>query len=223
MKALYLYKYHNALKDPLPPERKKRFDIGHQVGVHARQLFPGGTLASSKHANAYRADLKITQQLISEGCPVLYEAAFMHNGVIVYCDILIKNGEKWKLAEVKSSNYISETYKEDLALQFYIVSNTGIGLASACLITLKSTVSATDFSLSPLALFEEADLTAYCSHSLERIDKEITKMKWMLSASTAPDVSMGEHCQTPYPCEFIGYCSSANKEIREGLFSSGIN
>lgn len=40
LKALYLYKHHYKLRDPLPEERRQRFEIGHQIGKIAHGLFP---------------------------------------------------------------------------------------------------------------------------------------------------------------------------------------
>jgi len=218
LKALYLYKKHYSLRDPLPPERKIRFDTGHEIGVKAHALYPGGTVASSNKVNAYKVSLENTRQLIAQGCQILYEAAFIHERIIVYCDILIKEGEFWKIAEVKSSNYISETFKEDLALQYYVVAGSGISLSAAVLITLKAKAAETDFSGHLSNIFEETDFTEYCKAKSNRIGNEIQEMKWMLAASTAPSINMGDHCDQPYPCDFKGYCSKKGQQQEEGLF-----
>jgi predicted RecB family nuclease len=218
LKALYLSKKHPSLRDPLPPERKTRFDIGHEIGKRARALFPGGTFASSKKVNAYKESLEITQQLLQQGCPTLYEAAFLHERIIVYCDILIKDDQKWKIAEVKSSNYISETYKEDLALQHFVISGSGIPVSSAVLITLKSKAAETDFSRAPSDIFTETNLTDYCKEEKNHIQEELQKMKWMLTSSTPPTIEMGEHCDQPYPCDFKSFCRSKNEYPAGGLF-----
>ncbi len=223
LKALYLHKKYPSAKDPLPPERKARFEIGHEIGIKARALYPGGTYASSKNVNGYKESVEITRQLMEQGCPTLYEAAFMHERIIVYCDILIKDDQQWKIAEVKSSNYISETYKEDLALQYFVTSGSGIQVSSALLITLKSKAAETDFTNMPSAIFEETDLTAYCKEEINHIQEEILKMKWMLTSSTPPLIEMGEHCDQPYPCDFKNFCRSKNEFPQEGLFRNSID
>lgn len=220
MKALYLYKHHPSQRDPLPAERKARFDAGHQIGIRARSLYPGGTDASPAKSYSYRESLEKTKQLIRTGAPVIYEAAFMYEGIIVYCDILIKDNQQWKLAEVKSSNYISETYKEDLAIQHFVVTSSGIKISSALLITLTLKADDTDFNQPPSAIFRETEFTHYCIERNTLLKEEIVKMKWMLAASTAPKISMGSHCDLPYPCDFKGYCSKELTLPNEGLFKS---
>ncbi len=221
--ALYLYKYHYSSRDPLPPERKARFETGHLTGLKARQLYPGGVDASPVKVNAYRESVELTHELISKGVGVIYEAAFLHNRVLVYCDLLIKAGDGWKLAEVKSSDYLSDIYKEDIALQYYVLKGSGIPISSAVIIHLRKKVSDTDFSSPLQEIFIEKDIMEYCESSVPAIAREIEKMKWILASPSLPDIAMGPQCDNPYPCDFKGFCHSRQQYPVNGLFQPDTN
>src|SRR4051812_10951008 len=63
--------------------------IGRQVGEHARAHFDGGVLVADKDASNAVAK---TQELIQQGVPVIFEAAFLHDGCFARSDILQNNG-----------------------------------------------------------------------------------------------------------------------------------
>ena len=80
-------------------------------GMMARQLFPGGVIVPNDPDTAVAK----TAELIEAEVPVIYEAAFMHYGVFVAVDILVRDGNAYKLFEVKSSTELKETYLQDLS------------------------------------------------------------------------------------------------------------
>lgn len=53
LKSLYLYKYNYNLRDKLSPEQEALFSRGTNVGLIARNLFPGGIDCSRKPVQVY--------------------------------------------------------------------------------------------------------------------------------------------------------------------------
>jgi len=218
LKALYLYKHFYSLKDPIPPERLKRFQLGSNFGVMARDLFPGGRDASPQHVHQYKESILLTKKLIQEGEKTIYEAAFIHEGVLVYCDILTKLESGWALYEVKSSTSVGNVYKEDLALQYFVVKGNGIDLIQAGIIHLNQTLPEDYQSQKINDLCAITDLTAYCHDELNKVEIEVVTMKKMLAKPSIPSIQMGTHCNSPYPCDFIGFCTQQATPLEEGLF-----
>ncbi|MEE9448784.1 MAG: DUF2779 domain-containing protein, partial [Ignavibacteriaceae bacterium] len=125
-KHLYLYKYHYKEMDEFSEMQKAIFNRGTNVGILAQDLFPDGEVATTGEPPNYTNGLKKTGELISIKTKAIYEAAFQFNEVLVINDIIVRDGSKWNAYEVKSSTSISETYLNDAALQYYILSNSGI-------------------------------------------------------------------------------------------------
>lgn len=219
-KALYLYKYHPKLKDPLPAERLERFNRGHEIGFKARALFPGGYDLQPEAGSRPTVDLPSTRRAIEQGHGVLYEPAFLHQRVIVYNDILVRRPEGWDLYEVKSSRGISETYITDLALQAYVVAGSGLPLLSCSIIHLRKGIDEITADDTPTSIFTITDLTDTCRSRFSAIEKEIHEMQILLSTRRIPDIRTGVHCHHPYPCTFFGFCSRPEQAPDIGLFAS---
>ena len=93
LKSLYLHKNRPFLRDKLAPEQLAKFRRGHEVGNLAWELFPGGVNCAPGHPTQFRKSLKLTKTLIEEGTPVMYEAGFQYDGVLIFLDILVKTAE----------------------------------------------------------------------------------------------------------------------------------
>ena len=112
---------------------------GFQVEELARLHYPGGHLVDSPHYDYLGAVAK-TNELLQLENVVIFEAAFLWNGLFVRTDILVKKGNALELIEVKaklfdpSDPYLFQgkkgglvsgwkPYLFDLAFQKYVVSH----------------------------------------------------------------------------------------------------
>ena len=154
LKALYLAKKHPELQDPVTESLQAVFDRGHSVGELAQQLFPGGSMAAYDLPEGFIKSMYRTRTLIEEGQRVIYEAGFMVNGTHCFVDILVKDGERWALYEVKSSTRVSEVYLYDVAFQYHVVTAAGLHVSQS------PTINADAACDSRLVL------TAWCLHLL---------------------------------------------------------
>jgi hypothetical protein len=86
-KSLYLSKYKPELKDEVSADTEKSFEVGYEIGDLAQTLFPGGVIVPYEELS-HEAQIKMTAELIAQGCRTIYEAAFFYNGVFIKADIL---------------------------------------------------------------------------------------------------------------------------------------
>jgi hypothetical protein len=98
--------YNPELASETSPVKQALFDTGHQVGVLATGLFPGGVLVEEDHLHHEKAVQTTLRAMGDPRIKAIYEAGFFCNGVRVRADILerLENGS-WNLIEVKSSTY----------------------------------------------------------------------------------------------------------------------
>lgn len=206
LKALYLYKNRYFLRDKLSPEQLAKFKRGTDVGVFAQNLFPGGIDCKPKSPSQYRKSVEKTATVISEGShDVIYEAAFQYDRVLILLDILAKQNGKWNAYEIKSSLKISETYLLDAALQYYVLTNSGIDLDRFFLVHINPDY-VLNGELNLRELFVFVDVTDEVVSRQDFVKEQIAKSKETITLKKSPAINIGPHCHDPYPCDFIGHC-----------------
>lgn len=83
---------------------------GFQVGELARLMFPGDLVKTLDPTFA----LAKTGQLLGRQRAIVHEAAFQHGQFFIRADILVKNGERVDLIEVKSKSYDEDNSSESI-------------------------------------------------------------------------------------------------------------
>lgn len=204
-KSLYLNRFFPALRDPLDDKRQAVFNRGHKVGDLARGLFPGGIDASPGTYKKTEEWVARTAELVQSGQQVIYEAAFIHNEVMVAVDILVREGAAWKAYEVKSSARISAVYLEDAALQYYVISGSGIPLSDFCLVHV-NTNYVLGRTLDLQELFTFVPVFRDVSVKTAELEQQVNTFKSVIASGKVPQIEIGEHCHYPYPCDFISHC-----------------
>ncbi|MEP7263924.1 MAG: hypothetical protein ABI772_05490 [Bacteroidota bacterium] len=219
LKSLYLYKYFYKDRDPLPEERRMRFQAGHSVGKKAWSLFPGGVDLSPAHVSKYPEMIRYTADLVAKQTPVLYEAAFIYDEVLAALDILVYNNG-WHAYEVKSSVQISDTYLEDAALQHFIITSGGLELTDFSIIHLKKNHKEITGEESNDDLFQITSLLQECRDKTAFVKEKIAAVKKTLASPGIPKVDMSEHCTKPYDCDFQGFCKRQKALLTAGQFKT---
>ncbi len=77
---------------------------GFQIEEYARMHFPDGILIEDNDGD-YQSLWEQTQALLQKENVIIYEAAFLNDGLFIRTDILVKEGRKIKLIEVKSKSF----------------------------------------------------------------------------------------------------------------------
>lgn len=204
-KSLYLYKKHYKLKDSISPSSQAIFDQGNQLGLLAQELFPGGIDSSpSSHFKIMESVIK-TKEFFDKGESIIYEATFTYNEVLVALDILVRDDEGWKAYEVKSSTSVSDTYIKDAAIQYYTIVNSGIDLVDISIIHINNNY-VLDGELDINQLFTIKSVKVKVLEYLPRIPDEVSRLKNVIEFDSMPNIDIGEHCISPYKCDFKGTC-----------------
>ena len=93
-KALYLSKHPPPVEITPDPDLEATLQMGQEVGLLARQLFPGGT--EVPFANyTLKEQITRTHELIETGTGIIYEAAFTFDDIFIKADILVRSGDTW--------------------------------------------------------------------------------------------------------------------------------
>jgi len=215
-KSLYLNKFRPYLRDKITEEQLAKFARWHAVGKIAQQLFPGG-IALTKPGSA--SAIK-TAQLISEGYPVIYEACFISDNVIVALDILVKTENGYNAYEVKSSLALSDVYYNDAFLQYHVINASGLKPEKFFLIHRNADIELSESGdLHEMFIF--TDVTDECETREEIIHENIVRMAEVMNRDKSPDIKPGKHCMKPYPCDFRGVCwKKISKEEQEELLEN---
>ena len=203
-KSLYLQKHFSELKDDPDAQTQARFSAGDHVGELARDLFPGGVLVPYIE-NDHAAQIKQTADAMAAGRKVIYEATFDYDGIFVKVDILRKTVRGWQIYEVKSSSTLKDVHKDDVALQYFVLTNLNIPVTKAFVVHLNKTyVRRGDLDLQEL--FAKADVTREVKAKQGDVATEITAQRKMLAKKNPPKIDIGPHCSDPYGCDFTGHC-----------------
>jgi len=204
-KHLFLYKYHYNEMDELSHMQKAIFKRGTNVGELAQKLFPGGILAAEESPPNYEKAIRKTKELIDNGVKVIYEAAFIYNEVLSIADVVVMERGGARIYEVKSSTSVSETYQNDAALQYYVISSLGIRVKNFSIIYINNQyVRKGDLNLQKL--FTTESVLRFILPLQKSVKENVNRFKKVLLKKQMPDIDIGEHCYNPYTCGFFNYC-----------------
>lgn len=204
-KHLYLYKYHYNEMDELSDMQKAIFKRGTNVGELAHNLFPGGIIAAEGDPPDYEKAIRKTRELIDNGVKVIYEAAFIYNEVLSIADVVVMEKGGARIFEVKSSTSVSETYLNDAALQYYVISSLGIRVKDFSIIYINNQyIRKGDVDLHEL--FTTESVLRFILPFQKSVKENVNRFKKILLKKQMPHIDIGEHCYNPYTCGFFNYC-----------------
>jgi predicted RecB family nuclease len=214
---LLWWKVHEPLAVELQPDKvlEDRFDQGRQVGVLARDRFPGGVLVDLPH-DAYAERVKLTRKLIDASAPTIFEASFVADNTFVAVDILRPDGKGFHLTEVKAANSQEEKHLPDVAVQIHVLQESGVRITGADVMHLNRECHFPDLE----TLFQHADVTTAVEPLLNKVGWEIDAQLQMLDGPL-PDVPIGRQCHEPYECPFINRCWPKDPDHIMRLYNIG--
>jgi hypothetical protein len=186
------------------------FDLGHQVGDLAVQLYGGDEGTYVDYAGGSLAPaLAQTRELMTSliRTPV-FEATLQHDGVLVREDILLpvvaKGRESWRVVEVKASTKLKPEHIHDCAVQAWVHRESGYPLSAIALAHIdNSFIYRGDGNYA--GLLRENDLTAQVFDLLPGVPLWVAKAREAI-AGPLPEVAVGAQCTKPYECPFLNAC-----------------
>jgi hypothetical protein len=206
LKRLYLLVQSPELGTGKSASDFARMEAGREVGKLARQLFPGGV--EVRTSNPQEA-IRLTQELLANpDIPAIFEGAFEHDGVFVRVDILHRRRDgRWRLIEVKSSASMKEEHLEDVAIQYRVVSNCGLDVASCHLTIVNRQYVFPGGDIDPWRFFRIRNLTRKVQSLQPKLVFQLRSEFRVLAMDAPPDLPTGKHCVQPVVCEFHDHCN----------------
>lgn len=110
------------------------FTNGRNVGDIARSYFGSYSVIEFEEDKNLMAEN--TKKLIENGIENIAEASFIYDGLYCAVDILHKNGDGFDIVEAKSSTSIKDIYIDDVAFQYYLLTQCGINVKKVQLIVI---------------------------------------------------------------------------------------
>jgi predicted RecB family nuclease len=206
MKRLYWQVHAPELAAQSDTATEAIIEQGREVGLLARQLFPGGVEVRSD-GGLGRA-IRATQELVANPeVPAILEGVFEHAGVLVKVDILHRRKDgRWRLIEVKSSTTVKEEHLDDLGIQYRVLSRSGVDVASACLAHVNRNY-VRDGAINPMRFFRIRNLTRRVHRLQPKLTFQLRAQFTVLRLPNAPNVKPGKQCTNPVVCEFFQHCN----------------
>ena len=212
-KRLYLEIHQPFLATKPDAATQAMFDMGTEVGELARSRFPGGVLVTAGHRQT-EAALAQTAALIQDlTVPTIFEAAFLHGGVLIRADVLERvlaaEGQPcgWRLVEVKSSTKVKDVHLEDLAVQSEVILGAGLTLLSVGLMHINTGYLYRDGAIDLTELFAIQNLSEAVAQRRAEVPGRLAEMTRMLLQTQPPAIEPDRHCHSPYECPFWEHCT----------------
>jgi len=206
LKRLYLTVHTPELAAQPDESDQSIIDQGREVGLLARQMFPGGVVVECKDREQA---IRMTRELIENPeIPAIFEGAFEHRGVFVRVDVLHRRPDhRWRLIEVKSTTDVKDHHVDDVATQHRVVTRSGFDVASSCLAHVSRDYVYEGGPIDASRFFRIRNLT----RQVERLQPELTVQLRsefrVLAMPEAPNIPAGRQCSDPFTCEFFDHCN----------------
>jgi hypothetical protein len=206
-KRLYLQVHQPTLVAEPDEATEAIIEQGREVGILARQMFPGGVEVRSE--GDLDQAIRATRELIgNRDVPAIFEGTFEHNDVLVLVDILQRRLDgRWRLIEVKSTTDVRDHHVGDVAIQHRVVTRSGIDLAASCLAHASREYVYQGGRIDAHHFFKIRNLT----RQVERLQPELTVQLRsefrILAMPEAPNIPAGRQCSDPFTCEFFDHCN----------------
>ena len=215
------------------------FAAGHVVGEFACSLLPDGIMVDA--GNGLTAAVNQTAKLLNGGWDQpIFEATFVHDGVLIRADIIEPCPEThnagWHLAEVKNTTGVKAYHIGDIATQLWVMRGCGIDVRSAAVRHLDRSFTLTregDYA----GLYADTQVLAIVEPIAAKRTEVVAQARATLSGKE-PEREPGDHCDDPFACSFKAYCSrhlppppdwpvmllpdAAGKKVARGLLAQGI-
>src|SRR6266566_1708396 len=174
---------------------------GREVGMLARQLFPGGVEVDGS-AGLEQA-IRTTRELVANReVPAIFEGAFEHGHVVVRTDILQRRRDnRWRLLEVKSTADLKDHHLDDVGIQSRVISRSGLDLASSCLMHVNRNYVFQGGLIDVRQFFTIRNLTRRIARLDPKLTSQLRAELTVLAMPKAPDIAPGSHCTNPVTCE----------------------
>jgi hypothetical protein len=191
LKRLYLQVHQPQLAAEPDAATEAIIQQGREVGLLARQMFPGGVEVRSDRG--LDEAIRVTRELVANPkMSAIYEGVFEDAGVLVRVDVLHRRRDsRWRLIEVKSTTEVKEHHLDDLGIQYRVVSRSGLDVASACLAHINRNYVFKGGCIDVRRFFRIRNLTRRVGRLQPKLTFRLRSEFVTLGMPTAPDIKPG--------------------------------
>jgi predicted RecB family nuclease len=187
------------------------FRIGREIGAIARLIYGTGDYVYLDYAAGLDEALRRTTQMMKEGPKVpVFEATFQYESVLVRVDVLIPDGDSWRLVEVKASTNVHDEHVVDCAIQDWVLKGLGHQLSSVAVAHVNRDFVYTEEGNYEGLLVEEG-LSSEVAKLSTQVPALVNRARQAVQESE-PSIAVGRHCTVPYTCPFFGHCWPSQSE-----------
>ena len=207
------------------------FNNGHTVGNYAKKYFGEYIEVHIDFGNfnqSFPIAQEVTKSHIHQGTPVICEAAFGNQNTLCFVDILrVHSDGSVEIIEVKQSTGLKPQYLDDMAFQYYVITQCGYRVSKISLMYIDKTYVRRG-EIEPQELFKIDDCTQEVLLRQNDIPEKIVEMLQYSAQKDEPEMEAGAHCYHPYTCAYLEYCrkvettneeKSKQNEAEEGIIT----
>ena len=191
-------------------------DAGIELGRLARLNYPGGAVGSHVRDPLKAVEETATLVACNKSAP-LFEAAFLHEDVIVRTDILAPIAGGWRLIAVKTSGSVKDHHVVDLAIQVYVLENAGITVSQVCVAHVDTRFEYMGDG-NYRGLIMETDVNERVTALLPQVPAWIATHLSILDGPM-PSVRIGAQCENH--CQFFEFCQQGQPEYPVSILPNG--
>ncbi|MCQ2295122.1 MAG: hypothetical protein MJZ67_05665 [Bacteroidales bacterium] len=206
-KALFLNVYSPNLAW-YSADTLEKFRQGRGFEKSFKDTFPAGIDVSKHMGKRFDRYAEFTAaQLSQPGEVVLFEAGFIYHDVLVLADVLHKAADGTiTIYEVKNSLQVSDTFRNDVSIQHYVISHALAEIMPADLFHPQAEIAHFYVLYNDgQGGFLKEDLLEESRAKMDFVSQHVSRFLQVLDAHE-PQVEMSAHCDTPYECPFKRYC-----------------
>lgn len=185
------------------------FKTGKEVGEIAKGLF--GDYENVAYDKNLTTMIEKTTELLQNKPNVITEASFSYDNNFCSVDILKNDCDGVEIYEVKSSTSLERhpIYRDDVAYQYYVLSNLGLNVKKASLVLINNKYKR-EGELDIHKLFRFEDLTLDSRKKQADIKDNIDRINELMELhdeDNEPEKDIGTYCFSPYHCDLWQYCT----------------
>lgn len=188
--------------------------IGNRFGVFARDHYGEGFNLEGEF-NLEVITKKTAEAINNPLIAVIYEAAFIFDDILVRSDVLLRDGDGWKVIEMKSSTNLKSEHLKDAAIQTFVMRNCGLNIHQISIAHVNK-----EFEYKGdgdyVGLIVENDVTKQLNEFSSKVHHWAQELKSIISkGAIIPTTAIGLQCEKPYPCQYKDVCINSIPPVAE--------
>lgn len=182
-------------------------ETGRKVGELAKGLF--GHYEDIPYNKDINVRIDKTKELLQGKPNIITEASFSYDNNFCSVDILKNDVDGVEIYEVKSSTEIKDIYLDDVAYQYFVLSNLGLTVKKVAIVYINNEyIRGKELDINQLFnIKDETDIVVQKQDELKNNIFMINNFMEAYDSENEPDTDIGPYCFDPYQCAFWEYCT----------------